>query len=106
MLNPLVRDSSNIMLDELDKEFEKRGHRFVRYADDCNIYVKSKRAGRRVYESIKMYLETKLKLKVNENKSAVASPIKRKFLGFSFYYKKGGVPAIRIHNRSIGDYVI
>ena len=96
-LSPLL---SNIMLDELDKELEKRGHRFVRYADDCNIYVKSKRAGQRVYESIKTYLETKLKLKVNESKSAVASPIKRKFLGFSFYYKKGGVAAIRIHNRS------
>jgi len=96
-LSPLL---SNIMLDELDKELEKRGHRFVRYADDCNIYVKSKRAGQRVYESIKEYLETKLKLNVNEKKSAVASPIRRKFLGFSFYYKKGGEPAIRIHNRS------
>jgi len=90
---------SNIVLDELDKELEKRGHRFVRYADDCNIYVKSKRAGQRVYDSIKTYLETKLKLKINENKSAVASPIRRKFLGFSFYYKKGGEPAIRIHQR-------
>ena len=97
-LSPLL---SNIMLDELDKELEKRGHRFVRYADDCNIYVKSKRAGRRVYESIKEYLETNLKLKINEGKSAVASPIRRKFLGFSFYYKKGGVPGIRIHQRSL-----
>jgi group II intron reverse transcriptase/maturase len=96
-LSPLL---SNIMLDELDKELEKRGHRFVRYADDCNIYVKSKRAGQRVYGSVKKYLETKLKLYVNENKSAVASPTRRKFLGFSFYYKKGGVPAIRIHKRS------
>jgi group II intron reverse transcriptase/maturase len=96
-LSPLL---SNIMLDELDKELEKRGHRFVRYADDCNIYVKSKRAGERVYESIKAYLETKLKLKVNEEKSAVASPTRRKFLGFSFYYKKGGEPGIRIHQRS------
>ena len=96
-LSPLL---SNIMLDELDKELEKRGHRFVRYADDCNIYVKSKRAGQRVYESIKTYLEIKLKLNVNEEKSAVESPIRRKFLGFSFYYKKGGKPAIRIHNRS------
>ena len=96
-LSPLL---SNIMLDELDKELEKRGHRFVRYADDCNVYVKSKRAGQRVYESIKEYLETKLKLKVNEGKSAVASPTRRKFLGFSFYYKKGGIPGIRIHQRS------
>ena len=89
------------MLDELDKELEKRGHRFVRYADDSNVYVKSKRAGQRVYESIKAYLETELKLKVNESKSAVASPTRRKFLGFSFYYKKGGIPGIRIHPRSI-----
>ena len=97
-LSPLL---SNIMLDELDKELERRGHRFVRYADDCNIYVKSRRAGQRVYESIKQYLETKLKLKVNESKSAVASPTRRKFLGFSFYYKKGGEPSIRIHERPL-----
>jgi len=96
-LSPLL---SNIMLDELDKELEKRGHKFVRYADDCNVYVKSKRAGQRVYESIKQYLEGKLKLKVNEGKSAVAKPSKRKFLGFSFYFKRGGVPGIRIHQRS------
>ena len=96
-LSPLL---SNIMLDELDKELEKRGHRFVRYADDCNIYVKSERAGQRVYESIKAYLETKLKLKVNEGKSAVDKPERRKFLGFSFYRKKGGKPGIRIHQRS------
>jgi group II intron reverse transcriptase/maturase len=96
-LSPLL---SNIMLDELDKELEQRGHRFVRYADDCNIYVKSERAGKRVYEGIKGFLETKLKLKVNESKSAVDKPEKRKFLGFSFYRKKGGEPRIRVHNRS------
>jgi group II intron reverse transcriptase/maturase len=96
-LSPLL---SNIMLDELDKELEKRGHRFVRYADDCNIYVKSERAGERVYESIKRFLETKLKLKVNEGKSAVDKPERRKFLGFSFYRKQGGEPRIRIHQRS------
>jgi group II intron reverse transcriptase/maturase len=96
-LSPLL---SNIMLDELDKELEKRGHRFVRYADDCNVYVKSKRAGERVYESIKEFLETKLKLKVNEGKSAVDKPERRKFLGFSFYRKKGGELGIRIHQRS------
>jgi len=96
-LSPLL---SNIMLDELDKELEKRGHRFVRYADDCNIYVKSKRAGQRVYESIKRFLETKLKLKVNEGKSAVDKPERRKFLGFSFYRKKDGELRIRIHPRS------
>jgi group II intron reverse transcriptase/maturase len=95
-LSPLL---SNIMLNELDKELEKRGHRFVRYADDCNIYVKSKRAGERVYEGIKLYLETKLKLKVNEDKSAVDRPENRKFLGFSFYRGKGGMPRIRIHKR-------
>jgi group II intron reverse transcriptase/maturase len=95
-LSPLL---SNIMLDELDKELEKRGHMFVRYADDCNIYVRSKRAGERVYLSIKEYLETKLKLKINESKSAVDRPEKRKFLGFSFYRSKGE-PRIRIHERS------
>ena len=95
-LSPLL---SNIMLDELDKELEKRGHKFVRYADDCNVYVKSKRAGERVYQSIKVFLETKLKLKINEEKSAVDRPEKRKFLGFSFYRKKGE-PRIRVHERS------
>ena len=95
-LSPLL---SNIMLNELDKELEKRGHKFVRYADDCNIYVKSERAGKRVYESIKQLLETKLKLKVNESKSAVDKPERRKFLGFSFYRSKRG-PRIRIHQRS------
>ena len=79
-LSPLL---SNIMLDELDKELEKRGHRFCRYADDCNIYVKSKRAGERVMESITSFIEGKLKLKVNMNKSAVERPWKRKFLGFT-----------------------
>ena len=71
------------MLDELDKELEKRGHRFCRYADDCNIYVKSKRAGKRVMENITSFIEGKLKLKVNMNKSAVERPWKRKFLGFT-----------------------
>jgi group II intron reverse transcriptase/maturase len=95
-LSPLL---SNIMLDEFDKELEKRGHRFVRYADDCNIYVKSKRAGERVFKSIKAYLETELKLKINEAKSTVDRPEKLKFLGFSFYRRKGE-PRIRIHSRS------
>ena len=79
-LSPLL---SNIMLDELDKELEKRGHRFCRYADDCNIYVKSKRAGERVMENITNFIEGKLKLKVNKDKSAVERPWKRKFLGFT-----------------------
>src|ERR1700737_4611176 len=80
-LSPLL---SNLVLDELDRELERRGHRFVRYADDCNIYVRSERAGQRVMESISRFIEQKLKLKVNEAKSAVARPQERKFLGFSF----------------------
>src|SRR5438128_6308096 len=80
-LSPLL---SNIVLDELDQELERRGHRFVRYADDCNIYVRSERAGQRVMESITRFITQKLKLKVNEAKSAVARPQERKFLGFSF----------------------
>jgi RNA-directed DNA polymerase len=80
-LSPLL---SNLVLDELDRELEQRGHRFVRYADDCNIYVRSERAGQRVMESISRFITQKLKLKVNEAKSAVARPQERKFLGFSF----------------------
>ena len=81
-LSPLL---SNIVLDELDRELEKRGHRFVRYADDCNIYVKSQRAAERVMASVTRYIEKKLRLKVNEEKSAVGLVTKRQFLGFSFY---------------------
>ena len=80
-LSPLL---SNLVLDELDRELERRGLRFVRYADDCNIYVRSERAGQRVMESITRFITQKLKLKVNETKSAVARPQERKFLGFSF----------------------
>jgi RNA-directed DNA polymerase len=80
-LSPLL---SNIVLDELDRELERRGHLFVRYADDCNIYVRSERSGKRVMESITSFITTKLKLKVNSAKSAVARPWERKFLGFSF----------------------
>lgn len=80
-LSPLL---SNLMLDVLDKELEKRGHRFVRYADDCNIYVRSQRAGERVLAGIEKFLEKRLKLKINKAKSAVARPSVRKFLGFSF----------------------
>ncbi len=74
---------SNLVLDDLDKELTRRGHRFCRYADDCNIYVRSHRAGERVMASVSRFLTTKLRLKVNETKSAVARPEKRKFLGFS-----------------------
>jgi len=79
-LSPLL---SNLVLDEFDRELEKRGHRFVRYADDCNVYVGSERAGQRVMESITQFITRKLKLKVNADKSAVARPWERKFLGFS-----------------------
>ena len=80
-LSPLL---SNLMLDVLDKELEKRGHHFVRYADDCNIYVRSQRAGERVLAGIERFLERRLRLKINKAKSAVAKPSVRKFLGFSF----------------------
>jgi RNA-directed DNA polymerase len=80
-LSPLL---SNLVLDTLDRELERRGHRFVRYADDSNIYVRSERAGQRVMESVTRFITRKLKLRVNEAKSAVARPQERKFLGFSF----------------------
>lgn len=87
-LSPLL---SNIMLTDLDRELEKRGHKFVRYADDCNIYVKTERAGERVLKSVKQYLEKKLKLKVNPKKSKVERATRAKFLGFSFWKRKGEV---------------
>jgi len=87
-LSPLL---ANILLDDLDQELERRGHRFVRYADDCNIYVQSQRAGERTLESVRRFLEQKLKLKVNEKKSAVARAGQRKFLGFSFFRRDGAV---------------
>jgi len=80
-LSPLL---SNLVLDELDRELERRQHCFVRYADDCNIYVASERAGKRVMQSVTSFIRRRLKLKVNEAKSAVARPQERKFLGFSF----------------------
>jgi len=95
-LSPLL---SNIVLDELDKELEKRGHKFVRYADDCNIYVKTPKAGNRVMKSVTSFIEGKLKLKVNVNKSAVDRPWKRKFLGFSF--TNHTEPKVRIAKASI-----
>jgi len=81
LCHPLL---SNIVLDESDRELERRGLRFARYADDCNVYVRSRRAGERVMESLKRFIMTKLKLRVNEQKSAVARPWEWKFLGFSF----------------------
>ena len=95
-LSPLL---ANILLDDLDKELEKRGHRFCRYADDCNIYVRTKRAGERVKASVERYLTRVLKLKVNQQKSAVDKPCKRKFLGFSF--APGKEARIRLHPKSI-----
>ncbi|RFU60385.1 group II intron reverse transcriptase/maturase [Bacillus sp. V59.32b] len=95
-LSPLL---SNIILDKLDKELEARGHKFVRYADDCNIHVQSFKAGERVFESITTFIEQKLKLKVNRDKSAVDRPWKRKFLGFSFTWNKE--PKVRIAKQSI-----
>lgn len=95
-LSPLL---SNIFLDEWDKELEKRGHRFVRYADDGQIYVKSRKAGHRVKESMTRFIEEKLKLKVNQDKSAVDRPWKRKFLGFSFTHNQN--PKIRIAKESM-----
>jgi RNA-directed DNA polymerase len=82
-LSPLV---SNIVLSELDKRLEERGHRFVRYADDCNIDVKSERAAHRVMESTSRFIEKRMRLKVNEKKSAIGRAVERQYLGFSFYY--------------------
>lgn len=94
-LSPLL---SNLLLDNLDKELERRGHKFARYADDCNIYVKSRRAGERVMRSISRFLARKLRLKVNQEKSAVDRPWRRKFLGFTFRSYKG--VRIRISSES------
>jgi group II intron reverse transcriptase/maturase len=96
-LSPLL---ANILLDDLDRELEKRGHKFVRYADDCNIYVRSQRAGERVMESVKRFLEGKLKLKVNPKKSRVAKAQRVKLLGFSFYWHHGEV-RIRVDQQAL-----
>jgi RNA-directed DNA polymerase len=98
-LSPLL---SNLVLDELDRELERRGHRFVRYADDCNIYVGSERAGQRVMESVTHFITHRLKLKVNQAKSAVAQPRQRKFLGFSFTSERE--PRRRIAPKAIARF--
>ncbi len=98
-LSPLL---SNLMLDVLDKELEKRSHRFVRYADDCNIYVRSRRAGERVMAGIEQFLVKRLKLRVNKAKSAVAKPNVRKFLSFSF--TSGRTPRRRIAPQAIDRF--
>lgn len=82
VLSPLL---SNIVLDELDRKLEERGHRFVRYADDCNIYVRSERAAQRVLESTTRFIEKRMRLKVNQDKSAADRATNRQFLGFSYY---------------------
>ena len=99
-LSPLL---SNIMLDEVDKELERRGHKFCRFADDCNIYVKSKKAGIRVMKSMTRLLEGKLRLKVNKEKSSVDLVTRRKFLGFSFYFDRFGAQ-VRIHEKSYSRF--
>lgn len=96
-LSPLL---SNIMLNELDKELEKRGLKYVRYADDCMIFVKSEKAAKRVLETITKWIEKKLGLKVNAEKSKVTRPPKTKYLGFSFWASKGGVWKPKPHLKS------
>jgi len=96
-LSPLL---ANVLLDEVDKELEKRGHAFARYADDCNVYVRSKRAGERVMETLRR-LFAKLRLRVNESKSAVARPQDRKFLGYSFWYAKGREVKRRVAKKAL-----
>src|SRR5262249_21967944 len=91
VMSPLL---SNLLLDDLDKELERRGHRFCRYADDCNIYVRTQRAGERVMESVTRFLTGHLRLKVNASKSAVGRPKDRKFLGFRFTWGRSGKRSI------------
>src|SRR5437660_5853734 len=95
-LSPLL---SNILLDELDKELERRGHKFCRYADDCNIYVQSQSSGERVMESITSFLDRRLRLKVNAEKSAVARPWERKFLGYSLTSNRE--PKLKVAKESV-----
>lgn len=97
-LSPLL---SNIILDDLDKELEGRGHNFVRYGDDCNIYVKTLRSGERVMKSISAFIETKLKLVINQEKSSVKHPWEVKFLGFTFGTKE---PKVKIHPKSVDKF--
>jgi RNA-directed DNA polymerase len=95
-LSPLL---SNVMLDDLDWELARRGHRFVRYADDVKVYVGSERAGQRVMESISQFVERRLKLRVNAEKSAVAPALERPFLGFRFFRDRGGRVRLRLIRR-------
>jgi RNA-directed DNA polymerase len=97
-LSPLL---SNVVLDELDRELERRGRRFVRYADDCNIYVRSRRAGDRVMASLNRFITERLRLKVNASKSAVARPWERKFLGFTFATPYYGVIKVAVAPKAV-----
>ena len=99
-LSPLL---SNILLDDFDKELERRGHRFCRYADDANVYVRSKRAGERVMASLTHFLEAKLRLKVNRGKSAVDRPWKRTFLGYTVTNQRATAPEARTEVRPAGQ---
>ena len=99
-LSPLL---ANVLLDEVDKELERRGHAFVRYADDCNVYVRSKRAGERVMEGLRV-VYAKLRLRVNVDKSAVARVWDRKFLGYSFWVAKGRVVQLRVSAKALGEF--
>jgi group II intron reverse transcriptase/maturase len=96
-LSPLL---ANVLLDEVDKELEKRGHAFVRYADDCNVYVRSRRAGERVMELLRR-LYTKLRLRVNESKSAVDQAKNRKLLGYTFWFGGGGTVKRRVAKKAL-----
>lgn len=97
-LSPLL---SNVVLDELDHELARRGHRFVRYADDCNVYVRSERAGKRVFSSLSQFIERRLRLKVNAAKSAVANPETRHFLGYRLIPQRGLPPEVGLSERSV-----
>ena len=100
-LSPLL---SNIILDNLDQELEKRGHKFCRYADDCNIYVRTRRAGERVMESVTKFISEKLELKVNKDKSAVAHVMRRKFLGYTFNVRRKDQIQIKPHDKSVKKF--
>ena len=100
-LSPLL---ANLLLDDLDTELERRGHRFVRYADDCNIYVRSRRAGERVLASVTRFLECRLKLAVNAAKSAVDRPSNRTFLGFTF--TRGAMPRRKVSGKSLAAFTV
>lgn len=97
-LSPLL---ANIMLDDLDRELERRGHRFVRYADDIRVHVKSERAGQRVLDGLVEFIGKQLKLKVNKDKSSVKHAVKATVLGFGFYYRRGGIVGIRVTHKAL-----